>query len=155
MNKQVCTFTVGELFFGIDVTMIQEVLRPQVMTKVPLAPTVIRGLINLRGQILTAFDLRERLQFAPAPADVSGMNIVVHLPDGAVSLLVDEVGEVLDLSDDRYELPPVTLQRSVRDVTESIYKLKDRLLLLLNVDAAVTTPSRISTAKYNDLDHTT
>ena len=83
------------------------------------------------------------------------MNIVVQLPDGAVSLLVDEVGEVLNLSEDRYELPPVTLQRSVRDVTDSIYKLKDRLLLLLNVATTVTLPARISTGKYNDFDPTT
>ena len=89
---------VGDLFFGVDVLSIQEVLRPQQITRVPLAPGIIRGLINLRGQILTAIDLRERLGLPAAPAEMTGMNVVVQLPDGAVSLLVDQVGEVLNLS---------------------------------------------------------
>jgi len=137
MHKQVCTFTVGEMLFGIDVPLIQEVMRPQIMTRVPLAPSVIRGLINLRGQILTAIDLRERLGMPPAPATVSGMNIVVRLPDETVSFLVDEVGEVLNLEEDQFEEAPVTLHGAIQEVTAGIYKLKDRLLLLLNVNTAV------------------
>lgn len=144
MNKQVCTFTVGDLFFGIDVLTIQEVMRPPVMTRVPLAPSIVRGLINLRGQILTAFDLRERLHLPPAPAEVPGMNVVVQLPDGAVSLLVDQVGEVLNLSEDQFEANPATIHGALREVTQGVYKLKDRLLLLLDVSAAVTTPAKLS-----------
>ncbi len=155
MNKQVCTFTVGDLLFGVDVLMIQEVLRPQVMTRVPLAPSVIRGLINLRGQILTAIDMRERMAFPPAPAEVSGMNIVVQLPDGAVSLLVDQVGEVLDLDASQHEPTPSVLQGAVREITSGVYKLKDRLLLLLNVPAAATIAAPLSTRKFTTtFDHT-
>jgi purine-binding chemotaxis protein CheW len=142
MLKQVCTFTVGELLFGIDVLTIQEVLHQPTMTRVPLAPSIVRGLINLRGQILTAFDLRERLHLAPLPAE--GMSVVVQLPDGAVSLLVDQVGEVLDLSEDQFESNPATLQGPLREITKGVYKLKHKLLLLLDVSAAVTPPTKIS-----------
>jgi len=141
MNKQVCTFTVGDTLFGVDVPVIQEVLRPQAMTRVPLAPPLVRGLINLRGQILTAIDLRERLGLPPAPASAPGMNLVVRLPDETVSFLVDDVGEVLDLAEDQFEEAPVTLHGAIHDVTSGIYKLKDRLLLLLNVTAAATLPA--------------
>ncbi len=141
MKKQVCTFTLGETLFGVDVPVIQEVLRPQTMTRVPLAPSVIRGLINLRGQILTVIDLRERLGLSPAPASVPGMNLVVRLPDETVSFLVDDVGEVLDLTEDQFEDAPVTLPQTINDVTSGVYKLKDRLLLLLNVTSAATLPA--------------
>jgi purine-binding chemotaxis protein CheW len=142
MNKQVCTFTLGETLFGVDVSAVQEVLRPQAMTRVPLAPSVVRGLINLRGQILTAIDLRERLSLPPAPANVTGMNLVVRLPDETLSFLVDDVGEVLNLSEDQFEETPVTLQGAISKVTCGVYKLKDRLLLLLNVNAAATLPAQ-------------
>jgi purine-binding chemotaxis protein CheW len=136
MNKQVCTFNLGDTLFGVDVPVIQEVLRAQAMTRVPLAPTVVRGLINLRGQILTAIDLRERLGMQPAPADVAGMNLVVRLPDETVSFVVDDVGEVLDLDPNQFEEKPPTLSKALSEVTAGVYKLKDRLLLLLNVNAA-------------------
>jgi purine-binding chemotaxis protein CheW len=144
MSKQLCTFTVGDLFFGVDVLSIQEVLRPQQMTRVPLAPSIIRGLINLRGQILTAVDLRERLGLPPAPADKPGMNVVVQLPDGAVSLIVDQVGEVLNVSEEQFESKPPTLRGAVCEVISGVYKLKDRLLLLLDVPSAITQPTALS-----------
>lgn len=136
MNRNVCTFTLGDMLFGIDVPVIQEVLRPQVMTRVPLAPSVVRGLINLRGQIITAIDLRERLGFPPAPADVSGMNVITRVQDETISFLVDDVGEVIDLPIEQFEEAPPTLTGPLRDVTAGVYKLKDRLLLLLNVNTA-------------------
>ena len=140
MDKQVCTFTLGDTLFGVDVSAVQEVLRPQALTRVPLAPSVVRGLINLRGQILTAIDLRERLGLPPAPANIPGMNLVVRLPDEILSFLVDDVGEVLNLSQDHFEEAPVTLQGAIREVTSGVYKLQGRLLLLLNVNTAATLP---------------
>ena len=142
MNKQVCTFTVGDTLFGVDVPSIQEVLRLQPMTRVPLAPTVVAGLINLRGQILTAIDLRERLGLSRAPEDISRMNLVVRLPVETVSFLVDDVGEVLNLTDDQFEEVPSTLRAAVKEVTSGVYKLKDGLLLLLNITAAATLPAK-------------
>ena len=94
-SKQFSTFLVNGLFFGVDVRHVQEVIRYQEMTRVPLAPAMVQGLINLRGQIVTAIDLRRRLELAPRPADQLPMNVVVRTDDGAVSLLVDEIGDVV------------------------------------------------------------
>src|SRR5438046_2560899 len=95
---QYCTFMVADLFFGIDVRRVQEVLRGQEVTPVPRAPAVIEGLINLRGQIVPAVDVRRRLGLAPRSADAQPMNMVVRTEEGAASLLVDEIGDVLDVA---------------------------------------------------------
>jgi len=136
MNRQLCTFNVGDHQFGVDVLSVQEILGEQQMTPVPRAPEVVRGLINLRGQILTALDLRRRLSLPPAPATISPMNIIVELPDGSVSLLVDQVGDVLDVRDELFETAPATLDASVQEVISGVCKLPDRLLLILNIEAA-------------------
>src|SRR6185436_18059451 len=105
-SVQFSTFFVADLFFGVDVLRVQEVLRFQQMTRVPQAPEVIEGLINLRGQIVTAIDMRRRLQLQPRGGDQTPMNMVVRTEDGAVSLLVDEIGDVVDVDEATYELPP-------------------------------------------------
>jgi purine-binding chemotaxis protein CheW len=94
-HRQFCTFYLGQHYFGIDVLKVQEIIRYQTMTRVPLAPPVVRGLINLHGQIVTAMDLRRRLELPDRPADAQPVNVVVHTDDGAVSFLVDEIGDVL------------------------------------------------------------
>src|SRR5512140_1569802 len=108
------TFFIADLFFGVDVLHVQEVLRFQPMTPVPQAPDVIEGLINLRGQIVTAIDMRRRLQMPRLAGDRTPMNIVVKTPDGAVSLLVDEIGDVLDMDSANYERPPDNLDSTAR-----------------------------------------
>src|SRR5580704_502420 len=97
--RQYSTFYVDKLYFGIEVLQVQEVLRYQEMTRVPLAPEVIEGLINLRGQIVTAVDMRRRLRLPPRAGTQTPMNMVVRTDDGAVSLLVDEIGDVLDVDE--------------------------------------------------------
>ena len=135
--QQFATFFIGDLYFGIDVLNVQEVLRHQEMTLVPLSPTVIQGLINLRGQIVTAVDMRLRLGL-PARADSgTSMNIVVRTQEGAVSLLVDEIGDVLETDRANFELPPDNLAPAARELIRGIYKLKDRLLLVLDTERAV------------------
>jgi purine-binding chemotaxis protein CheW len=108
-SGQFSTFFVADLFFGVDVLNVQEVLRFQPMTPVPQAPGLIEGLINLRGQIVTAIDMRRRLKLPPRPGDRSPMNMVVRTTDGAVSLLVDEIGDVLDMDAASYEETPENL----------------------------------------------
>ena len=105
----------------------------------PLAPPVVRGLINLRGQIVTALDLRRRLELAERPADQLPMNIVVHTDDGAVSLLVDEIGDVLEVPESAFERPPETLKGPARDLVRGTFKVGDGLVLLL--DAAKAAPA--------------
>src|ERR1700759_4249148 len=95
-SGQYSTFFVADLFFGVNVMHVQEVLRYQPMTPVPRSPQTVEGLINLRGQIVTAIDMRKRLGLPERASDKTPMNMVVRTTDGAVSLLVDEIGDVLD-----------------------------------------------------------
>jgi purine-binding chemotaxis protein CheW len=133
-SQQFSTFFVADLFFGVDVLNVQEVLRFQQMTPVPQAPEVIEGLINLRGQIVTAIDMRRRLRLPARAGDKSPMNIVVRTSDGAVSLLVDEIGDVLDMDAATYERPPENLEPAAKELIRGVYKLKGRLLLVLDAE---------------------
>ena len=137
MTAQFSTFFVGGLFFGVDVRSVQEVLCFQPMTRVPKAPGVIEGLINLRGQIVTAIDMRRRLGLPVRPEGESPMNMVVRTTDGAVSLLVDEIGDVLDVDSATYEKPPENLDRQAREIIRGVYKMQDRLLLVLDTERTV------------------
>ena len=136
-SGQYSTFFVADLFFGVDVLHVQEVLRFQQMTHVPQAPEVVEGLINLRGQIVTAIDMRRRLGLPPRAGDQTPMNMVVRTADGAVSLLVDEIGDVLDVEAATYERPPDNLDPGARELIRGVYKLKDRLLLVLDAERTV------------------
>src|SRR5438128_7203570 len=98
------------------------------MPRVPLAPPVGRGLLNLRGQIVTAIDLRRRLELPERPAEQLPINVVVHTDDGAVSLLVDEIGDVLEVPENLFERPPETLRGAARELIRGAYKLAGRLL---------------------------
>lgn len=135
--RQYSTFFVDGFLFGVEVLQVQEVLRYQEMTRVPLAPEVIEGLINLRGQIVTAIDMRRRLRLPPRAGGQTPMNMVVRTEDGAVSLLVDEIGDVLDVDAATYERPPENLDPAARDLIRGVYKLKDRLLLVLDAERTV------------------
>ena len=134
---QFCTFHVDGLFFGVEVLQVQEIIRFHEMTRVPLANEVISGLINLRGQVVTAIDLRRRLDLGVRPAGSMPMNVVVRTSEGVVSLLVDEIGDVLDVDPATYEHTPETLSGVTRELVSGIYKLKDRLLLILDIEKAV------------------
>jgi purine-binding chemotaxis protein CheW len=136
-SGQFSTFFVADLFFGVDVLRVQEVLRFQQMTHVPKAPEVIEGLINLRGQIVTAIDLRRRLRLPPRSGNHMPTNMVVRTEDGAVSLLVDEIGDVLDVDAASSERPPENLGPGAREIIRGVYKLKDRLLLVLDTERTV------------------
>jgi purine-binding chemotaxis protein CheW len=129
---QFCTFVVRGMLFGLEVTCIQEVIRYQPLTAVPLTSKVIAGLINLRGQIVTAIDLRIRLGLPPRGAEERPLNVVVRTADGPVSLLVDDIGDVIQVDDDSFERPPETLDDAARDLIRGAYKLKGRLLLVLD-----------------------
>jgi purine-binding chemotaxis protein CheW len=133
-SRQYSTFSVDNLFFGIEVLKVQEVLRYLEMTCVPLAPDVIQGLINLRGQIVTAVDMRRRLGLNKRSADELPMNMVVRSEDGAVSLLVDEIGDVLEVDAASYEPVPESVPRKQRELIRGVYKLDGRMLLVLDTE---------------------
>jgi purine-binding chemotaxis protein CheW len=136
-SQQFCTFTVGSLFLGIEVLQVQEVLRAQQMTPVPLASRAVTGLINLRGQIVTAIDLRRRLGLPDRPAGTDAMNVVVRTHDGAVSLVVDEIGDVVEVTPETFELPPETLPADARGLIRGVFKLPGGLLLALDTRQAL------------------
>lgn len=136
-TKQFCTFFLNRLYFGIEVLKVQEVIRYQEMTSVPLAPETICGLINLRGQIVTAINLRRRLELPPREEKELPMNVVVRSDDGAVSLLVDEIGDVVEIEENTYEAPPETLKGAARELIRGVYKLKERLLLVLDTEKTI------------------
>ena len=136
-TRQLCTFHVVDGYFGIPVEQVQEVVRPQPITPVPLAPRVVRGLINLRGQILTAIDLRFRLGLGEPGDTANLMNVVVRTDDAPVSFLVDEIGEVLNVDEATFEPPPETLQGRMRELIDGAYKLEGRLLLGLSTQRTI------------------
>ena len=138
-RRQYATFYIGDLFFGIEVMKVQEVLRYLDMTRVPLAPTVIAGLINLRGQIVIAIDLRNRLGLESRPEGETPMNMVVRTEDSAVSLLVDEIGDVVDVTDETWEQPPDNMNKERRELIEGIHKLPGQLLLVLSTERVLQT----------------
>ncbi len=136
-HRQLCTFYLQDLFFGVEVEKVQEVIRYQEMTRIPLSPEVIAGLINLRGQIVTAVDLRRQLELPARQAEQRPMNVVIRREDGPISLLVDEIGDVVEVEEDSFESPPETLEARRREFLRGVYKLKDRLLLLLDTEKAI------------------
>jgi purine-binding chemotaxis protein CheW len=136
-DQQFCTFQVGELYMGIAVLNVHEVIRSQEITPVPLAAPAVSGLINLRGEIVTAIDLRRRLRLVPRPEGQQPVNVVIRTSDGAVSLLVDEIGDVIEPSADSFEPISETVDRAAQGLISGVYKLRDRLLLILNVDRAI------------------
>ena len=135
-TQQFCTFFLKNQFFGVPVNEVQEVIRYQEMTRVPLVPPVIRGLINLRGQIVMALDLRRRFEMEARPDSDLPMNVVVRTDDGPVSLLVDEIGDVLEVEEGGFEPAPETMRQS-RELVRGVYKLPERLLLVLDTARAV------------------
>jgi purine-binding chemotaxis protein CheW len=138
-TQQFCTFMVDGLYLGVEVHQVQEVLRFQEMTRVPLAPAVIAGLINLRGQIVTAIDLRTRLGLPERSEDALPMNVVVRTDESVMSLLVDEIGDVIDVGADVFEPTPRTLSGVARELVRGVYKLNGRLMLVLDIDKAGST----------------
>lgn len=142
LARQYVTFRVADLFFGVDVSKVQEVIRFQPMTPVPLAPCSVKGLVNLRGQIITAIDLRSILKFAPLAGEEKPMNVVVRTEGEVVSLLVDSIGDVLEVEPADFEPTPEIIADHVRSVLSGVFKLPDEILLVLNAPAC-TEPANV------------
>lgn len=135
--EEFCTFEVGAHLVGIETRRIQEILRPQPLTPVPLAPEGVRGLMSLRGQIVVVIDLRTRLGVVGREAVESAFNVLVRMPEGPVSLLVDRVCDVVEVGPESFEDVPDTLQSSARQLLRGAYRLERKLLLALDCESAV------------------
>jgi purine-binding chemotaxis protein CheW len=136
-SQRYATFFLNEIFFGVPVEKVQEVLEYQEITPVPLAPAVLPGIINLRGQILMAIDLKLRLNLSTNGSGKAPMMVVVRTSEGAICLLVDKIGNVLDVNPELFEPPTETLKPSIRSVTTHVCKLDEHLLLVLNIEKLI------------------
>lgn len=132
-RRDVMTMVVAGQLFGVPVLSVQDVLGSQRLSRVPLAPLEVAGSLNLRGRIVTAIDVRKRLRLPPRPESDAGMNVVIECSGGLYSLIVDSVGEVLSLSGSAYERNPATLDPVWRDISVGIYRLKEALLVMVDV----------------------
>jgi len=129
------TVTIAGQLFGIEVLQVRDVLGPQRLTRIPLAPPEVAGSLNLRGRIVTAIDVRTRLSLPPPPPEVRSMSVVVDVNGELYSLVVDGVGEVLSLPLESFEANPPTLDARWRTVSKGIYRLKGQLLVVLDIAA--------------------
>ena len=138
MNQQFCTFFINKIYFGIDILQVQEVIRFTQITPVPLAPPDILGLINLRGKIVTIIDIKSRLQMNQNIKNYeNNYNIILNNKLELVSLIVDEIGDVVEVAEIEFEPPPATLKAEISSLLQGAYKLQDKFLLILNVDKAL------------------
>ncbi len=135
--EQCCTFWVNGYLFGIDVLKVREIVEFQKSTPVPLSNEIIDGLINLRGEIVTSLDLRKRFPIGNRKETQEPMSIVVITDESPISLIVDEVGDVIDTDFSRMENTPDTLQPQVKSLISGVYKLDRQLMLILDVGSAV------------------
>ncbi|MCD4748446.1 MAG: chemotaxis protein CheW [Thermoanaerobaculales bacterium] len=136
--QRYCTFWVGSHFLGIEVEKVQEVLKFSEITPVPLSPPAVRGLINLRGRIVTVIDLRRR--FGVQKNDTTStnqMHIILYDDQDSLSLMVDRSGDVVEVGEETYEELPDTLQGEARRLIRGAFKLKEQLMLVVDVDHAI------------------
>lgn len=132
-GRQYVTMYVDGQLFGIPVLQVQDVLSTQKITRVPLAPVEVAGSLNLRGRIVTAIDVRIRLGLPKNEDKEKCMSVVVEHNSEFYSLIVDQVGEVMTLQSSDYEKTPATLDDRWRDIADGVYRLKDQLLIVLDV----------------------
>jgi purine-binding chemotaxis protein CheW len=135
------TFRIDQTWFGVPVQEVQEVVRYLPITPVPGARPGVAGLFSLRGEILTAIELRRCLGLAPRPPAAAPLNLVVRQARETVSLLVDEVGDVIRLQDTLFEPTPETVSGAIRPLLRGTYKLDRHLLLVLHTHAVLDTVS--------------
>ena len=135
--SQYATFLVAGRHVGLPVLDVQEVLRAQRLTRVPLAQEAVEGLINLRGQIVPALEMRRLFGLPPREVPAEPLSVVVRTRQGAVSLQVDDIGDVLELDPEALAAPPPNVDEKVRALLRGVQKLNDRLLLVLDIGRTV------------------
>jgi len=129
---QLCGFKIGGGYYAVPVLEVQEVVKPQSITIVPKSPDYIDGLINLRGQVVTSMNLRKLFHIeSDQPSDF--MNVIVRSGDSLYSLVVDEILDVMEVKKDSYAPTPETLDKSVKKYIDGVYKLKDKLIILVSL----------------------
>lgn len=136
-TEQYVSFWIGDQLLGVPVNAVQEVLQSQRIARTPCAHPAVAGLLNLRGQIVTAVNLRHRLDLPDVELDHEPHNVVVLHNDESFSFLVDEVGDVIEMTADSMESPPHTLDSRWKSVTIGVFRLEKRLFIILDVGAVL------------------
>jgi purine-binding chemotaxis protein CheW len=128
------TFTIAGQIFGLPIARVQDVFKPVNMTRVPLAGAEIAGVLNLRGRIVTAVDMRSRLEVKKRDTGNAPMAIGIEVRGESFGLLVDAVGEVLKLANTQREPNPINLDRKLAALSAGVYRLEGQLLVVLDID---------------------
>ena len=137
------TFKVEGQLFGIPVLRVQDILKPEQIAPVPLAPKEVRGSINLRGRIVTVIDVRIRLGLEPRDGDAGSMGVTVEQDNDLYTLLVDKIGDVIGLSRNCYEKNPGTLDPLWREFSNGVFRLDEELMVVLDIDRLLDLNSKI------------
>jgi purine-binding chemotaxis protein CheW len=128
------TVTIGDQLFGLPISRVQDVFVPDRLTRVPLAPPEVAGILNLRGRVVTAIDMRSRLDLGKREPDQTVMAIGIELKGESYGLLIDTVGEVMQLRNSACEAKPTNLDARLARVAAGIYRLEGQLMIVLDVD---------------------
>lgn len=130
--RQLCTFHIDDMLLGVDVSVVQEVIQTPPVTRVPLAKSTVAGLINLRGQIVTAIDLRVCLQRSAVASHDLSQSLIIRTESAPFSFLVDRIGDVLDIDEATFTRTPESINPSAAMLISGAYRMPDSLLLILN-----------------------
>lgn len=130
---QYATFLISGHLYGVPVMRVREVVKPLQITEIPLASPFVHGLINLRGQVVTAIGVH-KLFGIPSPVASHLMNVICETQQSLISLQADEIGDVIELEADQMEPPPGTTGESVRGLLQGVYKMKDRIFSVIDID---------------------
>jgi len=144
---QFSTFWLEDRLYGINVMGVQEVTVSLPMTRVPLAPKYVFGLINLRGQISTAVDLRTLFGMEKSPSNTETMNVVCNSVDMLFSFLVDRIGDVIEVTDEQFETTPETIPYEIRRFMSGVYKIEGQILSVIEVSQIAQFISEINKQK--------
>ena len=134
MTTEYVTVTIGDHLFGLPISRVQDVFVPERLTRVPLAPPEVAGILNLRGRVVTAIDMRKRLDLGGRAKDQPVMAIGIEFRNESYGLLVDAVGEVMALRNSACEAKPANLDPRLNKVAAGIYRLEGHLMVVLDVD---------------------
>jgi len=141
LDTEYVTVMIDGQLFGLPISRVQDVFMPDRLTRVPLASPEIAGVLNLRGRIVTAIDLRRRLGLPPRSGDRPPMAVGIELRGESYGLLIDSVGEVMRLADNTREPNPVNLDGKLARVSAGVHRLDGQLLVILDVDRVLDTTS--------------
>ena len=133
-SMEFATFYIGDALCGMDILRIQEINKHMEMTRVPQAPDYVKGILNLRGQIVTIIDLRQKLGLAPAGSDEDARNIIVKSQEEYIGLMVDRISDVVNVDRDKLESPPASMDGVQGKFFKGVYKTEKSLVGILEME---------------------